>query len=120
MNKKIFSSFLLSFLLLNGMTLTNSWAQVRDPTRPSGFHPKFLKQHEDSKALKFSGVFLSKNRNVALINEEALSKGDKIGEYRVSKIGSRTVTLKKRKDGKSVTMILRLSQADAQDGRKRS
>lgn len=62
----------------------------------------------DIDGLSIKGIVYSKDSSVAIINDEVVEKGDKIGEYFVSKIEEKRVILEK--DNKE--FILKLEEEE--------
>ncbi|MCK4917488.1 MAG: hypothetical protein KAJ79_03830 [Candidatus Omnitrophica bacterium] len=74
--------------------------QDRDPFTPliNKYGLILIYQEVDVKGLSLKGIIYENGQSLAIINDEVLRIGDKIGLYKIIKIGEKEVVLKKGKE----------------------
>lgn len=88
MFKHFFTWILVSILLI----APDGYAQLVDPTRPTGFTPASVLP-TGVENLTLTALMTSHRRYVAVINGQVLQPGGTIGGYKVLVIGKRSVRL---------------------------
>ncbi len=89
---------IVSLLFGAGVAFAVKSPQLTNPMRPIEYQPVVVndKRQESSEKLQLTAVLISAQRSVVVINGKTLQRGDKIGGYRVVKIETDKVLLKKR------------------------
>jgi hypothetical protein len=100
-------NIIIILLTFPGLSSVAFCADMVDPTKPPD---AYLKKEETvvkttTGTLVLHAIFTYSGRTVAIINEQAVSMGDQIGDFSVTSIHGNTVELL-GKDGKSLTLEL--------------
>lgn len=81
----------LSLSLALGSTTVHAYS---DPTRPPNAEaPAAISTTESVSSFNLTAVFISPNQRLAIINDQAIKLGDKIGQYTVTTIDTNAVEL---------------------------
>lgn len=102
---------LVLLLIMEIFFVSSAFSELRDPTMPLGYHSQVSSPETKARSLKLSAIFVKKSGNYAVINDNIVSVGDKIGQYEVLTIMPETVTVKDVRGEVEELMLLKQVQS---------
>ena len=100
------------FFFLSCTVIWSAEAKLRDPTQPLEYNHQQQEDSSDKSELEIQGLFVSKSKRIALINEQFYAVGDETSQGKlVAVFKDRVVVLQ----GKAMKVIFMIKQKVRKD-----